>query len=380
MSPTTPATLPPLGRPVHRLAPRPAILATAALIALVLALTGCTSSVNDTTTSAVPPSTGAATTTAPSTDTTGATTTDSGRDVGGPLPALEQVTGEAVFSAGYGDGPAQFGYEAGQEAVTVGPRALWVAPDGTLSILDPKHDAVQVVDPAGKVTRTVTLKAKDPRDIAVALDGTLLVDDTDGTAELQAYGADGALETSVPSTWDGISSFRLVDDGQTVYAVVAAPDGTLAYVAAYADGALQTLSDGYDAGAVAHPLSDGWQAAETWTDGLPALTITGPGGESFTVEPPVESPEDAHVAPIDLVARTAKGNILVSAGVGRGEQLTRLIWLYDSQGRLLRQIETPFEESTADAFAPRIRSTPDGAVYTLVVDANGLKVLRLPVE
>ena len=70
----------------------------------------------------------------------------------------------------------------------------------------------------------------------------------------------------------------------------------------------------------------------------------------------------------------------MSAGVGRGEDLTRLIWLYDDQGQLLRQIETPYEESTADAYAPRIRSTPDGAVYTLVVDANGLKVLRLPVE
>ena len=204
---------------------------------------------------------------------------------------------------------------------------------------------------------------------------------TDGTGELRAYGADGALGASVPSTWDGISSFRLVDDGTVVYAVVATPtDGTLVYVPAYEDGALQTLSAGYDAGALAHPLRGGWQATETWTNGLPTLKITGTGGESFTIEPPVESPEDAHVTGLDLVARTAKGNILVSAGVGRGEDLTRLIWLYDDQGQLLRQIETPYEESTADAYAPRIRSTPDGAVYTLVVDANGLKVLRLPVE
>ena len=338
--------------------------------------------VGECTTTVAPPSTGAATTTAaPTTTISGATTTISGRDVGGPAPALERVAGTVVFSAGYGDGPGQFGYEAGQEAVTIGPRALWVAPDGTLSILDPKHDAVQVVDPSGKVTRVAALKAKDPRDIAVARDGTLLVDDTDGTAELQAYGKDGALKGSEASTWNGISSYRLVDDGQTVYAVMATQsDSALRYVPAYKDGTLQPLSDGYQAGVVAHPLGDGWQAAEKWTDGLPTLTITGPGAESVTVKPPVESPEDAHVASIDLMARTAKGNFLVSAGVGRGEDLSRLIWLYDAQGRLLRQIETPYEESTADAYAPRIRSTPDGAVYTLVVDADGLKVLRLPVE
>lgn len=379
MPATTPATPRPRCRRVHPLALVPAIATTVALLVVMLAPTGCSSS-NSATTTVAPPSTGAATISPPASSTS-ATTATSGPDADGPTPALERVTGEAVFTAGYGDGPGQFGYEAGQEAVTIGPRALWVAPDGTLSILDPKHDAVQEVNPAGKVTRTVSLQAKDPRDIAAAPDGTLLVDDTDGSGKLQAYRTDGALESSVPSTWDGISSFRLVDDGRTVYAVVATPpDGTLSYVPAYQDGVLRTLSEGYDAGAVAYPLSNGWKATETRSNGLPTLTFTGPGGENFTVEPPVKSPEDAHVAGIDLMACTAKGNIIVSAGVGRGEALTRLIWLYDDQGRLLRQIETPYEESTADAYAPRIRSTPDGAVYTLVVDATGLKVLRLPVE
>ena len=135
----TPATPLLRGRGVHTLVLSRALAATAALVAVVLALAGC-SSAGDATTTVAPPSTGAVTTTAPSTATTGGATTTN-VDAGGPAPALEKVTGTAVFSAGYGDGPGQFGYEAGQEAVTIGPRALWVAPDGTLSILDPKHDA-----------------------------------------------------------------------------------------------------------------------------------------------------------------------------------------------------------------------------------------------
>lgn len=359
-------------------------------------LTGCTA--RDAATTSARPSTTAPIARA-STTTTGAATSTT------VASAVETMKGEVVFTAPYGDGPGEFGFVAADESVSDGPRAFWPEPDGDLYILDPVHHQVQVAPSPISSRRPPPIPTADalaPRDLAVASDGTLVIDDSDGSATYQTYSAAGEAQTRVPSAFGQVISVGLAGDGTVVYAHLALGESgrRLVYVPLYQEGELLDPAAHIPEGDTRIPLGDGW-TAEVGTrgsedvGGLQAGSLRVYEGEALRIESTLEP------APLGGVVaqRVGGGGLLVSAlteptqatsggvtgmtGPPGDDEVqgapVRMAWLFDDGGTLRTQVQLPLETNLVDVFVTPVRTTPDATVYALNTDDKGLTIRRYPV-
>lgn len=370
------------------------LLALATVGTLLLLGVGCTGGEETTTTSAT---TGATTATAPapdSSDTSGSTST-----TGVPIVSAE---GEVVFGAPYGDGPGEFGFIPANESIADGPRAFWPLAGGDLYILDPVNRQVRLVPSPGSgsagggVQAIPIAEALAPRDLAIAADGALVIDDSDGSATYQVYSSAGELRDRVESAFGEVISAALASDGTMVYALMATGESgkDLAYVPLYQDGGLLDPKDHLGSAGTRVPLGSGWTAeagtrATEDSGGVPEGTLRVYQNDQLWLDTKLEP------RPLGgfVLQRTTAGEVIVSAlaeldpgaaggpaGGSSAPAPARMVWLFDDGGELVARTQLPLEQNLVDTFVTPARSTPDGALYTLNSDDRGLTIRRFQVE
>jgi hypothetical protein len=302
-----------------------------------------------------------------------ATESPSGQDTGsagGSAGSVspETVEGQVVFQAAWGEEADHVGLTGGGEKGELRGPASFTIDGETLYVLDGVNRRVLIVK-EGKVINAVAIdEASDPTDLAVAADGTVIVDDSQGSREVLGYTIDGRLlKTIVP---EDLMPAILWREGETVYSLMGVNEQTLqsSYVPIYQEGALQNVAEQLDSALDGCPVQNGaiHVAAE---NGKVTVSKVGNGETllSVTLDPTVASPVEFQ--------EQVDGKVVLSFLTESAEQgLQRKAWLVGRSG-----LERSYDLGPEGIWSyehVRSRVTADGSVYVMTTDSGGLTIKR----
>jgi hypothetical protein len=300
---------------------------------------------------------------------------------------VTKVTGTMVFHAGWGEALGEFGTKPVEGSPDVVPPAFWVTPDERLFILDPINHRVQVIDPQGKVERSIPIEARNPVDVAVAPDGTLLISDFPDF--LQAYSQKGELLAQYAEVWYKAIPIRFIVDESTVYVVYpGADEPSLKYVPVYRDGRLLDPRIEWATASLYQPLSHGLsmqrqgpaaRADSTEVELASGIVYVYSDGQvlfATTLSPP----------PLTTLALALDdGTIALSKDIWLPTKSfppigAEEIWVLSESGSLLSQAEWQSVPVEGIYGIGQSRLTPGGFLYKMLIGPEGISVLRCAVR
>jgi hypothetical protein len=308
-------------------------------------------------------------------------------------PPIVEVTGEVVFSAGWGDAVGEFGIQRADElddTIIAGPSAFWVTPDEKLYVLDPVNRRVQMVGTDGVVESVITVQMESPQDVAVAADGTVLVS---GPSGIEAYSRQGDLLDATTQSADGPWAYQFVADETTVYSVYQVGMGLdstntdlylTKYVPAYRDGELLEPEDEWDAAPSDQPLGQGLglRVGDHALGEAAAWEAVG----NIHVFSGDERVFSAALSPADYGSvtgvATEDGEVVVTrewiAADDPPAVLAHSVWVFSFGGTPLRRTDvTQSLYGTLDGSRmARFRLTPGGALFAVGTTSDGVTITR----
>ncbi len=293
------------------------------------------------------------------------------------MPSSGSAVAILVFSAPWGGDLGEVGMFGGDESRKDGPRSFWARSDGQLYVLDNVNSRVQVVSSTGSVVSSFPIEATEPIDIAVASDGTVVIDDAWGTSMFYSYSEGGSLLGRLP-TPAGIMSAALSANEDAVFSLMGIDEenGVAAWVPIYSGEALQpVLLTAATAAGRARPLSRGAELDIHMAGGQVVVGLSVDQAAKFerVLSPQLASPVTAE--------RMANGATVLSALVndtGVAGDLTRSVWTYRDDGSVMQfdiPIPEPWINMQSDA-----RISAQGDLYFATSTPERFSIYRVPLQ
>jgi len=275
-----------------------------------------------------------------------------------------------VVHASWGNGPGQLGIA---NSKLLSPTSFAVGSEGAIYILDPANQRIVRFE-EGSGTQTIPSEATNPKDIAVAGDGTIVVDDTAGSSRaFLAYARDGSLvgRSLLP---DGKLTGYFVTSGGTVYSLMGINEEKRqsAYVPVYRGGLVSY--DSAIAGAQpGRPFATG-QGLLAISEEAVVFSLVEDGGIRYQTE---LKPKPSFVV---ASSRLSSGEVILAGSVSNfPDMLERRIWIIDEEGN-----QTVLEAGTARnrvGYIHRdVEVTCQGEVYFMNSDEEGVSIARTSIR
>lgn len=136
-----------------------------------------------------------------------------------PRIATSAAAGNVLATLGWGSGPGRIGRPEEEEGHGETPLRLTTDSAGNVLLLDPVNDRLVRLGPDGKPLPDVRLPIKEPRDVGVAKDGTVLLLDADAQrgGSVVLLGPDGQQKSLPLPPGSARSARALVTSGNDVY-------------------------------------------------------------------------------------------------------------------------------------------------------------------
>jgi len=281
-----------------------------------------------------------------------------------------------VLHANWGSGDNEVGLSDNKE---VGPTSFFVAPDGTVYVVDAWNKRILVFSSDGVVTEEIPLsEALEPYDMALTCDGSFLIYDP-GSFSFQLYDPEGHLLSKLTYGYDFCPGW-LETAGDTICAWAGwdGPDPGKGYFSLYENGKLLDLDLDKPMAkalnpAATLPLQDGAVSFAETKDGGWDVVATVDGAEVMrqTLEP----------APGGSLrgARLADGRVVVAGFASEPTLETPVLrhraWVIDASGKQA-SFDLGSEETTVGYVHVRTRVTDKGEVYFMNTDVNGLTIWK----
>ncbi|GAB4247175.1 MAG: hypothetical protein Kow00122_04370 [Thermoleophilia bacterium] len=297
-----------------------------------------------------------------------------------PLPAQ----GIEVFKAAWGTGPDQVG-EPGNHTtggILEGPASFVVANDGSIYLLDANNSRVLLISPAGEVTKAIPIETREPTDIALAADGSVIVDDSLGTATIQAYSTNGGLKAKLklPANAQGVI---LWTQGDVTYSFMALDmdkgPGRGGYVPIYQGGAFQDPAQTMAQGSSDKPLPGGSVNLSTRGSTVVAtINNTGKSPVLVSLDPDLSSSVETDRLPSGETTLSFLVEVKDASGALTGVS-HRILWVVDRAGGI-KKFDLGIERFRGDGTVAT-RVGPDGMIYYLNGDpAGGIRIDRFALD
>ncbi len=287
---------------------------------------------------------------------------------------------EKVMDLPWGDAPGQVGRKTADESAPEGPMSFFVDDSGRIILLDQVNNRVQIFDEDQKPA-VVNLPGDTYQDVSTTKDGDVVVMDRLARKDIETYGPDGKLLTSVPLEGMG------VEEGGGVTGMFQREDGTWVEVE---HSKLVRVADSDGKADADRPILPGRFSA----DGSLLLSAVKDSGESALIlSRPSDSPDQvptsfarvrfekplAYLTALesDGVGRVFVGAVLMEQPSGSGPaQGWDVIVAIDAQGRELGRLELPILEGGLEQFRS-IRVGADGILYWLRFGPGGAQLVRI---
>ncbi len=335
---------------------------------------------------------------------------------GGPL--LNAETGQAqgslnhngtvIYEGNWGDSLGQFAAPPAN-AKLPGAYSMAEGPGGSLFLLDPVAEKVQILSRSGKPIMEVSLAAEAPEDIAVSPDATFFVNDRKGTGQVQAYSVSSGLIGSVAASQDGLSVTGLVGapiGGYGAYAEVSSSKGMQYFCQLYRfdQGSPHIYLGQPGAGGEEDilpvqsfrlwpafgkpfnrseltPLGQAFWGSVKMEKSGPHLSVSGPRGP-FDV--PLGLDDSLSLEQVDVVTlvKSLDGDsrncrVMVSGIVRTSDAETRRgVWLFDTHGQVLEHFLLSDQVGAGGYREVSVCASYDGFLYVMEAGDGGVRVVR----